>query len=351
VIRNIIFDWSGTLVDDLPAVWKASNYAFERAGVPGISLERFRAEFQLPFAPFYERHLPHVPLPQLETWFHESFRQAQDSVVALPHAREFLEFCRRHGLRTFLLSAVHPEHFEIQQRVTGFGSFLDRPYLGVHDKARRIHEVLAENQLRAEETIFIGDMQHDVETARHGGIRSVAVLTGYNSLDQLRQSQPDLIVEHLSELQRHLEANDLRLAHAAPKPRHPIPTVGALIFDDAGRMLLVRTAKWSGLWGIPGGKIEWDEPAETALRRELREETGLEVDRIHFVTVQDAIQPPEFYRPAHFLLLNYTCRALPGQRVRLNSEAQDYRWVTRDEVGALPLNQPTRRLLELVLPA
>ena len=43
MIRNVIFDWSGTLVDDLPAVWKASNYVLAQAGRAEMSLEQFRA--------------------------------------------------------------------------------------------------------------------------------------------------------------------------------------------------------------------------------------------------------------------------------------------------------------------
>ena len=206
MIRNIIFDWSGTLVDDLPAVWKATNYVLAQAERPEMTLEQFRAEFCLPFTIFYDRHTPHVPLPQLEDWFHSRFRQVQDSVCALPHAREFLEFCRGSKLRTFLLSTVHRDHFAVQAAITGFGAFLDKPYLNVWDKREKIHEILEENGLVPDETLFIGDMQHDIETARHGGIHSCAVLTGYNTLEQLRAAEPDLIVEHLGELREVLRA-------------------------------------------------------------------------------------------------------------------------------------------------
>ena len=93
-------------------------------------------------------------------------------------------------MRTFLLSTVHRDHFAVQSGVTGFGKFLDKPYIDVWDKRKKIHEILAENDLEPDETLFIGDMQHDIETARHGGIHSCAVLTGYNTLDQLRGPSP-----------------------------------------------------------------------------------------------------------------------------------------------------------------
>jgi ADP-ribose pyrophosphatase YjhB (NUDIX family) len=114
---------------------------------------------------------------------------------------------------------------------------------------------------------------------------------------------------------------------------------------------MIRTRKWSDLWGIPGGKIKRGETSEDALRREILEETNLEVEAVRFVLVQDCIDSPEFYRPAHFVLLNYTCRCVEGREVRLNEEAQAFRWVSVDEAFALPLNKPTRVLLEAVAEA
>jgi phosphoglycolate phosphatase-like HAD superfamily hydrolase/ADP-ribose pyrophosphatase YjhB (NUDIX family) len=352
VIRNIIFDWSGTLVDDLPAVLKASNFVLAQAGKAEMSLEEFRAEFQLPFTKFYDRHTPEIPMAQLEEWFHSSFKHAQTSVVELPHAREFLEFCRAKQIRTFLLSTVHGDYFAEQCRVTGFDAFLDRPYTDVWDKRKKIHDILAENKLKPGETLFIGDMEHDIETARHGGIHSCAVLTGYNTLNQLRAAEPDLIVEHLGELRRVLELNDL---HLKPDPdkfeetHPPLATVGGLIFNAKGEALMIRTHKWSNKWGIPGGKIKWGETSEAALRREIKEETNLKVSDIRFVLVQDCIHSKEFYRDAHFVLLNYTCRCVGKPTVKLNHEGQEFRWLKLAEAKKLKLNKPTRILIEAVL--
>jgi phosphoglycolate phosphatase len=348
VIRNIIFDWSGTLVDDLPAVLKASNFVLTQAGKAEMSLEQFRAEFSLPFTKFYDQHTPDVPMPQLEEWFHSSFKVAQTSVVELPHARDFLEFCRAKKLRMFLLSTVHADHFAVQGRVIDFNTFLEKAYTDVWDKRKKIHDILAENNLQRDETMFIGDMEHDIETAKHGGIHSCAVLTGYNTLEQLRAAKPDLIVEHLGELRRVLEENGLSLGKT-PQPQIPISTVGALIFNGAGEALMIRTHKWSNKWGIPGGKIKWGETSEAALRREIKEETGLKVTGIEFVLVQDCIHSKEFYHDAHFVLLNYTCRcAGKNPRVKLNEEGQEFRWLTLAEAKKLKLNQPTKILIEAV---
>ena len=353
MIRNIIFDWSGTLVDDLPAVWEASNEVFRRAKVPELSLDEFRSEFSLPFKGFYDRYIPHIPLPQLELWFHGHFRQIEDSGRELPHAREFLDFCQKREIRMFVLSTVHPDHFQKQAAATGFDRYFEKVYAGILDKRNKILEILDEQHLPAAETLFVGDMQHDIETAKHGGIHSCAVLTGYNRLDQLRLAEPDVIVEHLAELQGLLERNGGEFLPAASQPvpgphERPVVTVGALIFDTAGDVLLVRTQKWSNRWGIPGGKVKYGEPVIDALRREIKEETNLDIAEIRFVLVQDCIHSPEFYRAAHFVLLNYTCRCAGPREVVLNGEAQEFRWLKFAESFQLELNVPTLRLLEAV---
>jgi ADP-ribose pyrophosphatase YjhB (NUDIX family) len=191
-------------------------------------------------------------------------------------------------------------------------------------------------------------MQHDIETAKHGGVHSCAVLTGYNTLGQLREAEPDVIVEHLRELKEILERNEFHLKPPAKEfeeSHPPIVTVGGLIFNEAKEVLMIRTHKWSNLWGIPGGKIKWGEASTDALRREIKEETNLDITGIEFTLAQDCIHSKEFYRDAHFVLLNYTCRCTGKPKVKLNDEAREFRWVTVAKALEMPINQPTRKLL------
>ena len=195
-------------------------------------------------------------------------------------------------------------------------------------------------------------MEHDIETAKHGGVHSCAVLTGYNTLEQLRAAKPDLIVEHLSELRGLLERNHFELHPAAPPTEtgSPLATVGALIFNSRNEVLMIRTHKWSNKWGIPGGKIKAGETSEAALRREILEETGLKISGIRFVLVQDCIRSKEFYNDAHFVLLNYTCRAAArNPRVILNEEGREFRWLKTAETKKMKLNKPTKILINAVL--
>jgi len=217
VIRNIIFDWSGTLVNDLPAVWNATNYVFEQAGVNTMDLEQFRKEFFLPFEDFYDIHTPGVSIEQLDKWYHEHFQKVIHSVEELPYARDFLKFCRNQEILTFLLSTIHPEHFRIQSEANRFHEYLDHPYVRILNKKEKILELIDHHELNPRETLFIGDMVHDIETARQGKVHSCAVLTGYNQRAQLQEAEPDLIVEHLWELQKILQKYELDLIQSWTK--------------------------------------------------------------------------------------------------------------------------------------
>ncbi|MGA0854251.1 MAG: HAD hydrolase-like protein [Luteolibacter sp.] len=339
MFRNLIFDWSGTLVDDLGPVIEATNTVFARYDLPPYDRERFRREFRLPYSEFYAELLPDVPLTELEVHFRPAFSAAKTPVTVLPHAREKLEWCTQHGIRAFVLTSMDPQAFEKQLDNFNLRHHFEATYSGVIDKRDMIHEIIGRHRLKPQETAFVGDMTHDVETARHGGLSSIAVLTGYQHAEVLAAVRPDLTVPDL-EVLRHLMHKQISA--------RPITTVGALIHDGAGRILMIRTHKWSGLWGIPGGKIKRGESSIDALKREVLEETNLEISDIEFVLNQDCIASPEFMHPEHFILLNYVARAI-GTEVQLNDEAEEFRWITPAEALTMPLNSPTRVLIDEAL--
>jgi len=103
--------------------------------------------------------------------------------------------------------------------------------------------------------------------------------------------------------------------------RYPEISVGGLILNNKGEILLVKSQKWPGInkYTMPGGHIEIGETIEEALKREIKEEVGLEIKPIKFLTFQEAIFSKEFFKPKHFVFLDFLCKPLTS-RVKLDND-------------------------------
>ncbi|NEO23195.1 MAG: NUDIX domain-containing protein [Moorea sp. SIO3I6] len=125
----------------------------------------------------------------------------------------------------------------------------------------------------------------------------------------------------------------------------PLTTVGALVVNPSRRVLIVKTTKWKGLWGVPGGKVEWGETLESALLREFREEVGLELTQVSFGLLQEAVLDSNFVREAHFIMVNYYAFSA-SETITPNEEIEEWVWVTPQKAMEYPLNTYTRVLIE-----
>jgi len=197
--NSLLFDWSGTLVDDLPPTLHATNAVLAEHQVAAMDREEFRNRFRLPYPEFYEEVLPGVAIEDLEDTFRAAFSQSPTGVTVLSHAREMLEWCEKEGVRCFVLSSMDVGLFTEQVRDFGLQHYFEAVYAGVIDKRERIGGILKSHGLEKDRTAFVGDMLHDVATARHGGIASVAVATGYDPRERLVKSEPTHLFEHLGD--------------------------------------------------------------------------------------------------------------------------------------------------------
>lgn len=130
-------------------------------------------------------------------------------------------------------------------------------------------------------------------------------------------------------------------------PSRPYLGVGALIFDNH-RVLLVERAKepLKGWWSLPGGILETGERLEEGIRREVREETGLEIDRLTFFEIFERIMRDREGRPEyHYVLVDYLCKPCGGE-LRPASDVSGAAWVGREDLRQYRLTEGTLAVIE-----
>ena len=196
--KNWIFDWSGTIVDDMALVVDATNHVMRQYGKPEFDREGFKSSFRLPYGEWYEEVIPGVDLGEIEDHFRKGFAASEATVPVLAYTREFLLQLRSEGVRMFVCTSMDPKAFVEQSNSHALTDFFEETYSGVLDKRKLIESMLVEHSLNKAETVFVGDMIHDIETAHHGGIDSLGVLTGYNTFSELESAKPTRIVNDYS---------------------------------------------------------------------------------------------------------------------------------------------------------
>jgi nucleoside triphosphatase len=121
----------------------------------------------------------------------------------------------------------------------------------------------------------------------------------------------------------------------------PEPTVGILIINPKGELLLLKSHKWPGRYVVPGGHVELGEEIEQTVIREAKEETGLDVRDLLFLCWQEFIYDSSFWKRRHFLFFDYACRT-ESSEVRLNDEAEETLWIDPAKALELPIDSYTR---------
>src|SRR3989344_6158882 len=123
-----------------------------------------------------------------------------------------------------------------------------------------------------------------------------------------------------------------------------IVIVGALIRNYENKLFLMTSSKWKG-YGLPGGKPQLDESEEETLRREVKEEIGIELTDL--VKAEEIVLPPtdKIDGSTTFVVKPYFAKALTTE-IKTNNEVSNYGWYNIKEALKLPLLGPIRKTVE-----
>lgn len=130
-------------------------------------------------------------------------------------------------------------------------------------------------------------------------------------------------------------------------PEHPLVGVGGVVVGD-DRVLLIRRGgpPLEGEWSIPGGMLELGESLRDGVRRELQEETGLEVKVHDLIEAFDRVTTDADGKwRYHFVILDYLCEVLSGV-ARAGSDVVDVAWAREEELERYSLTPTATRVIK-----
>lgn len=342
MIKQVIFDWSGTLSDDEALTFGLTNQVLAHFGAAPVNRETYQREFQIPIENFYHKYIGDVPREEIDAVFFDLYQQRKESSHLFERVRDLLNLLHIRDMDVYLLSTIQSGLLTSVVEAQGLKPLIKRIYGGAADKKQVMPKLLVHEDLKPDETLYIGDTVHDIETAHASGVIAGAAMYGYTDYDLLEAARPDHRFNSVDDVIRMLDKDYLR-EHV----KQVIPTVGGLLVNDNGEVLLNRTRKWGGRYGLPGGKIEYGEFMEEAYFREIAEETGIHLENAVWITTLDSVESDEFYEPRHFILVNYLSRVHGQPQLKKNYEALELGWYSVNDAFDLNLNLPTRKVLEL----
>ena len=199
MIKNIIFDWSGVIKDAVLGHFCVVNKILKKFGVGEITLEEMRENWVQPYMSFYKKYIPGITL--------EEEQQAYEKIILSspkgePYSTmpELVRKFKRKGVKMVVISSDLLETLLPEIKRFGLEDVFDEVFANKHDKTESASWALKKYGFDPQETIFIGDSNHEIEVGKKLGIKTGAVTWGFETKEKLNNLKPDYLIQNLNEL-------------------------------------------------------------------------------------------------------------------------------------------------------
>jgi phosphoglycolate phosphatase len=193
-IKNIIWDWNGTLLNDVDICIQSMNSLLGRRKLSLMDVNKYREVFTFPVKDYYLKlgfdfSTEPFEIPAME--FIDEYRKNLPNASLQEGGLEILQTFRERGYRQFILSAMEQEALSTSVKSLGIEHFF-LEIRGIqdhfaHGKDHVAQELIRRNNLYGYETLLIGDTLHDAEVAAVSGIHCLLIATGHQSESRLKE--------------------------------------------------------------------------------------------------------------------------------------------------------------------
>lgn len=206
MIKNIIFDWSGTLMDNTNEFYKVVSYMFAKLGREMISFEQFRREFNIPYMNFYNKYFPSLTIEREKELYNEgcSLRKPTSCFLGV---KETLEHLHHKNVKLLILSSDPYSRLISEVKNHGLSNLFIEIVTDIDEKDKGLKKLMIKHNFNPKETVHVGDTSGDVEAGKVNGMKTVAITWGIQTRDKLKEAQPDFLIDDVLELKSLLTTN------------------------------------------------------------------------------------------------------------------------------------------------
>lgn len=189
--QYILWDWNGTLLDDLSASLEAVNMTLDVYGKKRIDLDEYKSYLDTPIYKFYEHlfDLEKTPMSDLSMYYRKFYDGLEDTIKIADRALQVLQKCKEKGIKQYIISASHTDDIEKYMKKLGVTDLFNR-ISGSDDrkagsKVERARLLIEEEKIPKEQCVMIGDSLHDLLTAQEIGVDVILYSGGHQAKEEL----------------------------------------------------------------------------------------------------------------------------------------------------------------------
>ena len=172
MIKNLVFDWSGVVNDNIKTVHEVVNKLFLHFGAKEITLNEFRREWVMPYMKFYNKYLPDLTLEEEQEIYDKLIKEVKQ-VNAYPGLPKALRNYKRKGIRMFVNSSDLPDTLLKEIHDFGLEGIFTEVLTNVYDKLEALKKLIEKHNLNPKDTAFIGDTSYEVECGKKTGTKTI----------------------------------------------------------------------------------------------------------------------------------------------------------------------------------
>lgn len=207
MIRGIVFDFDGTIVDSMPMVFNALNDALKRRNLPIIEAELLGALAGLPVIDIIssKAHITESAAKEVEKDVFGAYSSfCSVNCQLLPNVESTLKTLKSKSIKLGLFTTTPIKPLMVVEKKFSLKDYFDIMIAKEDAKNKPspegLNKIITAFGIKKDECLYVGDSPIDILTGKAAGVKTIAITTGLATIEQLKEANPDWIISNLEKL-------------------------------------------------------------------------------------------------------------------------------------------------------